>query len=158
MEKEKFNLNQKIIDFLDSNNIKYFLFHHEEVRTSKDASFVRGSKLEEGAKALIFMADSNPVQIILPGSKKVDTKNFKKFFNIKDLTMVKYEYVEKISSVLPGAVPPFGNLFPTPVQMYVDKSLFKNDYIEFNAGDRCVSIRIKSSDYLKLLKNYITVF
>ncbi|MBP7859542.1 hypothetical protein KA001_01095 [Patescibacteria group bacterium] len=158
MEKEKFNLNQKIIDFLDSHKIQYSLFHHEDVRTSEEAAQVRGSKLAEGAKALIFNADSLPIQIILPANKKVDSKNFKKLFKVKDLTMAKYEMVEEISSVLPGAVPPFGNLFPIPLKMYVDKELFQNEFIEFNAGNRGISIKMKAEDYKNIMNDFIISF
>ena len=51
--------------------------------------------------------------------------------------------------VLPGGVPPFGNLFD--LEVIVDPKLLENEKIIFNAGDRCFSIAMKSKDYTTLI-------
>jgi len=48
---------------------------------------------------------------------------------------------------LVGAVPPFGKIFGLPV--YVDRSLTKQENINFNAGLRTKSIQITYADYIK---------
>ena len=58
--------------------------------------------------------------------------------------------MDKITDgVLPGGIPPFGNLFGLPV--FADASMFENEKIIFNAGDQRVSIGIKSADYRTLV-------
>ncbi len=46
-------------------------------------------------------------------------------------------------------MPPFGNLFELDV--VVDPGLMENEEIIFNAGDRSVSIAMKSSDYVSIV-------
>lgn len=145
-------LYQKIINLLNENKIEYREIRHEPVKTSEEAVKVRGCKPEEGAKALVFWADKNPVQIIIEGNKKIDKKEFKKQFGFDDLQMVSRDELLKISSVEPGAVPPFGNLFDTPLKIYCNETLLDNEFIEFNAGDHSISIRMKANDWYKLIK------
>jgi Ala-tRNA(Pro) deacylase len=105
--------------------------------------------LEQGAKALLMFADNNPILIVLSAAHKLNNSAFKKEFNFKDLRMATPEEVIKISTVPIGAVPPFGNLFNTPV--YVDKNLLSETEIAFNAGSKTNSIIMKSADLVKLI-------
>jgi putative transcription antitermination factor YqgF len=145
-------LYQKIVDLLNKNNIEYREIRHEPVKTSEEAVKVRGCKPEEGAKALVFWADKNPIQIIIEGNKKIEKKEFKKQFGFTDLQMVSRDELIKISGVEPGAVPPFGNLFNTPLKIYCNETLLDNEFIEFNAGDHSISIRMNANDWNKLVK------
>jgi len=145
-------LYQKIHDFLENNKIDFNESHHEAVFTSEQAAAARGNPLEEGAKALIFWADNEPIQIVINANKKVDKDIFKTLFGYSKLKMVSAEEVEQIASVKPGAVPPFGILFENPIKVYANQELLKNEFIEFNAGDHSVSIRMKTNDWVKIVK------
>ena len=144
-------LYDKIIKFLKENNTEYKEIRHEAVRTSEEAVKVRGCKPEEGAKALVFFADKTPIQIIIEGNKKIDKKIFKQLFGFKDLQMVSKEALLEISGVEPGAVPPFGNLFKTPLKIFCNQTLLENEFIEFNAGDHSISIRMKATDWKNII-------
>jgi Ala-tRNA(Pro) deacylase len=151
-------LYQKIINFLKENNIDYEEIRHAAVKTSDEACKVRGCKPEEGAKALVFIADKTPIQIIIEGNKKIDKRKFKNLFKYKDLQMASAEKLKEITTVEPGAVPPFGNLFSTPIKIYCNKTLLDNEYIEFNAGDHCISIRMKAADWHQIINPVIEDF
>jgi|694.fasta_scaffold00063_48 Ala-tRNA(Pro) deacylase len=151
-------LYQKIINFLKENNIDYEEIRHAAVKTSDEACKVRGCKPEEGAKALVFIADKTPIQIIIEGNKKIDKRKFKNLFKYKDLQMASAEKLKEITTVEPGAVPPFGNLFSTPIKIYCNKTLLDNEYIEFNAGDHCISIRMKAIDWHQIINPVIEDF
>lgn len=142
-------LHQNLIKLLDENKIVYKQLEHAEVKTSEESAKIRGTKLEQGAKALLEFADETPILIVLSASDKLDNNEFKKQFNVKDLRMATKEEVEKITSTEIGAVPPFGNLFKTKV--YVDKRLLENTEIAFNAGMRTKSVIMKSIDFVKLV-------
>ena len=58
------------------------------------------------------------------------------------------EVVELTGGVQIGGVPPFGNLFDLPI--YADPSLFENEKMVFNAGDRGFSVAMKSADWQTL--------
>lgn len=136
---------EKIVEFLDERSVAYEVMEHAPVFTSEEASKVRGTKLEQGAKAMIMYADDKPVMLVLAANKKVDMKQFKELEKIKNLRMASPEEVQKVSGVQIGAVPPFGNLFGIPV--FIDKSLEANEEIAFNAGSHSKSIKMKYKDY-----------
>lgn len=142
---------KNIIELLKKENIEYAEHRHQPVRTSEEAAKVRNSALNEGAKALIFTTGDDYVMIVVPGDQKVNTENLKKTFEFKKLKMASPEEAEKLSGTQVGGVPPFANLFPNPIKIYVAKKLLKNEYIEFNAGDRSISIRMKPKDWAKLV-------
>lgn len=152
-----------IKELLNTNNCWYQYFTHNEVKTSQEASKIRpGYTLNQGAKALILKYKINGtynfVMFVLQGSDKLNSKVAKKLLNTSNLTFATEQEVFNLTDgVKIGGVPPFGNLFNIPV--YTDsKLLTKNKKIIFNAGDRCVSIAMLSSDYIKLVNPIIANF
>jgi nondiscriminating aspartyl-tRNA synthetase len=142
-------LHEKLLTFLKEKQVEFKHLDHQETKTSEDSAKARGTRLEQGAKALLMFADNNPILIVLSAAHKLNNSAFKKEFNFKDLRMATPEEVIKISTVPIGAVPPFGNLFNTPV--YVDKNLLSETEIAFNAGSKTNSIIMKSADLVKLI-------
>lgn len=142
---------EKIVKLLNKNNISYQLFEHQPVYTSEEAAKIRdGTKLEQGAKALVMMADKKPILIVISGARRVDTKKFKRLFKIKDLRMSTPDEVKKLTDVKVGAVPPFGKLLG--LEIFVDQSLGENEEISFNAGLHTKSVKMKYQDWFQLVK------
>jgi len=145
----------KIKALLEKNNCWFEMFEHQPVRTSEEAAKLRPDySLSQGAKAMIVKAKNKGkiefVMVVVPGDRRFDSKKVKKLLSIKDLSFASEEEVKEITGgVEPGGVPPFGNLFN--LEIYVDKTLFDNEKIIFNAGDRRVSIAMKAEDYKKLI-------
>lgn len=158
------SLYSNIKSALDKKHINYKEFRHKAVFTSEEAAKVRGNSLEEGAKALIFISrkinqkDKQFIQIVIQGNKRVDKEKFKSRFGFEMLKMASSEEVETISGVKPGAVPPFGNLFKTPITVFVEAGIIRTNDIEFNAGDHKISIRMKTGDWVKLVKPILGKF
>src|SRR5258706_13042188 len=134
----------RIIHLLKENNIIYTELRHAPVRTSEEAAKVRPDiSLSQGAKALIVRYKSNEehkyAMLVIPGDKRFDSKKVKLLLNSKDLTFASTEDVVRITNgVVPGGVPPFGNLFGLDV--FVNPSLLQNEEIAFNAGDKSITI------------------
>jgi prolyl-tRNA editing enzyme YbaK/EbsC (Cys-tRNA(Pro) deacylase) len=148
---------EKIKNLLKQNDFWFESFEHEEVKTSEEAAKVRpGYTLQQGAKALIVKAynngsDSKFVMFVIPANCKLDSKKAADVLKVKKMRFADSGEVDKITGgVLPGAIPPFGNLFG--LNVYTDCELFNNEKIVFNAGDRRFSVAIKSEDY-KILAN-----
>ncbi len=141
----------KIEALLTERGVAYEKFEHEPVRTSEEAAAIRpGFTLQEGAKALIIRVkkggEKSFAMVVVPGDKKFDSGKVKAILSASDIRFATPEEVGAITDgVQPGGVPPFGNLWNLPV--LADESLFKNDRIIFNAGDRGVSITIPSEVY-----------
>jgi prolyl-tRNA editing enzyme YbaK/EbsC (Cys-tRNA(Pro) deacylase) len=144
-------ITKTIQDLLKQNSFAFKTFKHEPVRTSEEAAKMwPGYNLKQGAKAMILRVRSVDgkkfVMVVFPADKKFDNNKIKTALNAKDIRFASEEEVIKLTNgVLPGAVPPFGNLFNLPV--YTDPILFENEEIVFNAGDRSFSIAMKSQDY-----------
>ncbi|EKD53263.1 MAG: hypothetical protein ACD_61C00089G0004 [uncultured bacterium] len=150
----------KIVSLLKENNYWFESFEHEAVRTSEEAAKIRtGYSLDQGAKAMIVRikrteSDKIFVMLVVPANLRFDERKVKDFFGAKDIRFASEEEVEKITGgVLPGGVPPFGNLFG--LEIITDPKLLDNEKIIFNAGDKRFSIALKSEDYVKLVRPQI---
>ncbi len=141
---------KKILHLLDENNINYKHLEHEEIKKdSKSAAVVRGTKLEQGAKALILKTKSGKlIQAVLPANRRLDLKKIKRLLNEKNVSLVSPEIVlEKINCVV-GSVPPLANLWG--IEILMDKILLEKEEIVFSAGTLTDSIMINPKDLAKV--------
>lgn len=147
---------KEIKDLLEKHDIWFEAFEHEPVRTSEQAAKVRtGYSLKQGAKAIIVRVKTKDekyfAMLVIPGDRRFKVEQVKKIFASKDIRFATEEEVLEITQgIEPGGVPPFGNLFG--LEILVDESLFANEKIIFNAGDKRFSIAMKSQDYKALVK------
>ena len=148
-----------IESLLNEHNATYQKFEHEEVRTSEEAARVRPEySLAQGAKALIIRVkkdgEKSFAMVVVPGDKRFDTKKVREVLGARDIRFASEDEVLKITDgVKPGGVPPFGILWNVPV--LCDQGLFDNDEIIFNAGDKRVSIAVKTEDYIAVVSPQI---
>jgi len=147
----------QIIDLLKDRNVWFEKFEHEPVRTSEEAAKIRdGYTLHQGAKAIIIrvkITTSNKkyIMLVIPGDMRFDTDKVKQIYNAKNVSFATVEEVSRLTDgVLPGGVPPFGNIFG--LEVIVDPKLLENDKIIFNAGDRSFSVGMKSEDFKNIVK------
>lgn len=140
-----------ILNLLKEKEVWFETFEHVPVRTSEEAANVRhGYLLSQGAKAIIARAKVKDegkkfIMLVVPGDKRFDSEKLK-MLGVRDIRFAtESEVGELTEGVLPGGVPPFGNIFSLP--LYADEGILKNEKIIFNAGDRSFSIAMKSEDY-----------
>lgn len=137
--------------FFKENGVIYEKFEHEPVKTSEEAANVRPEfSISQGTKALIVRVRKNGTKsfamVVVPGDKKFDSAKVRQAMGASDIRFATPEEVAEITGgIVPGGVPPLGNLFNLPV--FCDESVFNNERIIFNAGDRSVSITVASEDY-----------
>ncbi len=146
-------IKNKILEKVKMTGMWYETFEHEEVLTSEQAAATRhGYSLHQGAKAMIMKTEENIfAMLVIPGDFKVDSKKAKIALQTKSFRFANVEELGSVTGgVLPGAVPPFGSLFE--IKTYVDRLVFENEKIVFNAGMRTFSLAIKSADYKQLEK------
>lgn len=121
---------------------------HAPVFTSDEAARVRGTPIEAGAKALVLQAEERPVHVVLPGHRRVDNARLRAILDTRTLRFATPEELLALTGCVPGAVPPFGNLFGLPV--LVDEELTLREEIAFNAGSNAVSVVMRCDDFLRL--------
>jgi Ala-tRNA(Pro) deacylase len=146
----------KIKALLKENKIDFKVTDHKAVNTCEEAAETRGVSLESGAKAMLLKDSGKKLSregveyylAIMSASTRFSSKQFKKTINCKNFRFASPEEVHAVTGCLPGAVSPFGKMFNVPV--WVDRSLSKQENINFNCGMRTKSIFMKYDDYFKI--------
>lgn len=139
---------ESVVAKLDSVKVKYQIVEHEEARTSEDAAKFRGTKLSEGAKAIVLHSleyASKYIQVVVPADKQVSISK------VIELTGEKFEVgktedVEKFTGLKVGAIPPFGRLMG--MEVYFDGAFWAKDRVAFNVGSRDKSIIMQAADLI----------
>jgi len=142
---------RKIVRLLDDAGVSYETFEHEHVHSSADAAKVRGTKIEEAAKALVLAkGDGTLFQCIVSGGRRLDLKKIKTLLDEKNVSLAHPDKVFDATGCKVGSVPPFGNLFDSLLPMYADQELFTREHIVFCAGSHHHSVRMLANDWLTL--------
>ena len=134
-----------IFDYLEG--YEYTLMHHAETPTSEDSMRERGEELRIGAKALLCRSKGNFFLCVLPADRKLHSKKVKRVIG-SSFSFASLTELNTITGLEKGAVPPFGEVFRVPT--YVDKKIFDNVMIAFNAASLTVSVKMRSVDYKEL--------
>lgn len=164
MGQNEFNL---IADFLTSKGIPFDHITHEHVHRSEEAAKIRGNKIEQAAKAIVLKVrkkkskennskDYEFIQCVVPGHKRIDLKKLKSILDLDNASLASPEEVLERTNCTVGSVPPFGSLFG--LQTYMDRSVLEQEYIFFSAGTHNDSVKVRSIDYVNVLKPEVTEF
>ncbi len=145
----------RIKEILDDAKVGYTHLTHEHVSTSEDAAKIRGTNIEDAAKAIILKVQSKDgnytfIQAIIPANQRIDLKKLKMLLDSKNVALASPDEVLERTGCTVGSVPPFGKLFDIP--MYMDESILKKDLIVFSAGTHNDSIQMKAQDYYGILE------
>ena len=135
--------------WLQSQKIEFKIIQHEPTLTSEQSAKVRGEDLSVGGKALVMKVGNDFKIFVLSASKKIDSNAIKKQFNVKKLRFVNSDELKELTGLTSGAVPPFGRPIIN-LDLYVDRSIQKNQKIAFNAASLTNSIIMMTADYLKI--------
>jgi len=138
----------RLIAWLTGAGVAFRILEHPPVRTSAEAAAVRGTPLAAGAKALVVRADERLVHLVLPGDRRIDNTRLRDVLGTRRVRFVTPDELWALTGCVPGAVPPFGNLFG--LEVLVDEELPRCDEIAFNAGSPAVSITMRSADFIRL--------
>ncbi len=142
---------KRIEKILKERNIKYDIFEHDPVYTCEQHVKVMHLSSEAGVKSLIFKTQEGRFILVLSlGNKKVDEKKISRIENTKSIKLAEPKEVLKIAGCPVGCVPPFGYI--KRIKTYLDKDLLSSEYIYFNPGSHFKTLKIKSSDLLKIVK------
>jgi Ala-tRNA(Pro) deacylase len=147
---------ERLERWLEAQGVAFRLFEHAPVFTSEEASRVRGTPIEAGAKALVLLGENRPVHVVLPGNKRVDNARLRVILGTRTLRFATPEELLALTGCVPGAVPPFGNFFGLPV--FADAELASREEIAFNAGSNAVSIVMRAADFVRIAEAFVHPF
>lgn len=150
MEAIAMTILKKLKDYLEQNQVSYELGYHVRVYTAQEIAAAQHIPGKELAKVVMVKADGRMVMLVLPASYRVDTKKLKKVLKCKKLGISKEkDFEELFPDCEIGAMPPFGNLYH--LEVWVDQVLTQDEFIVFQAGSHVETLRIKYSDYARLV-------
>ena len=151
----------QIKELLDKHKIVYTHLIHEHVHTSADAAKIRGTNLEDAAKAIICKVEKRDgtyefIQAVIPADKRIDLKKIKRFLDSRNVALASPDEVLEKTGCTIGSVPPFAILFG--IKMYVDEAILEREQIVFSAGTHNDSIMMKPQDYIRIVDPVVTEF
>jgi Ala-tRNA(Pro) deacylase len=148
---------EKLKKFLDENKVQYVTITHSQAFTAQQVAASAHIKGKEMAKTVIIKFNEKLAMAVLPATYHVDFHLLKEVTGNENVILAhESEFREIFDDCELGAMPPFGNLYGMDV--YVAQSLTADEEIVFNAGTHSELIRMKYSDFAKLVKPKILKF
>ncbi len=145
------NIRNEIIRRLRANGMEFRHLEHAETPTSEDSARVRGTKMEEGIKALIVRGKNSKknYQFNIPSHLKLDMKGVADQVGEK-CDFEQPEVIEERFGLLVGGIPPFGPLLN--LETFFDERIRELSSVAFNSGLKSESIIMKSEDLIALVQ------
>ncbi len=138
----------KSADYLESKNIKFRTIHLNEVpKTAQDVERIYDCSLRQVLKTLIFIGETEPVIVVLPGDKRVDMDKLKKVSKQNNLRMAKPDEVEEITGYTIGGISPFG--IEKDIMKIIDESVFEIETVNIGGGKAEIGIELNSEELKK---------
>jgi len=152
----------KIQLFLEEQGVQFEKKEHEATLTSEDSARIRGDKLSQGAKAIVYKVQDEFYLFVLAADEKLDPKKIKQYFKdkgkkVKKTRFASVDELKEMTGLVPGSVPPFGKPM-LDFELFVDPSLLVNKTISFNAGSLTKSIAMALDDYISVSNAIIFQF
>lgn len=143
----------KLIDLLDQHGAHYTKIQHEPEGRCEIVSPMRGHDVSDAAKCMILMVkigkkNKKFVLAVVPGNAQVDLNAIKVLFEGAYISFASQDIAEELAGTVAGTVLPFS--FNPELELIVDPSLREHEYIYFNAAKLDESLKLLTSDYLRI--------
>jgi prolyl-tRNA editing enzyme YbaK/EbsC (Cys-tRNA(Pro) deacylase) len=100
-------------------------------RTVREAAAAVGAEESEIAKAIVFVADGDPVLCIASGKHRIDTDKLAEALDVAEVRQADAREVRAATGFAIGGVPPFGHDLP----VIFDEELLRHERVWAAAGD-----------------------
>lgn len=152
---------QQLIDLLDAQQARYRVMDHEPVGKCEAVSALRGTALEQGAKALVCKVKGHGIKqhvlAIIAADKQADLAALAAGIGGSKASLASPAEVDSLTGCVFGAIPPFS--FHPSLKLVADPLLFERvDEIAFNAGRLEKSIVLNTADYLRIARPDLMAF
>lgn len=153
----KENIRGEILRQLKAGHIPFTHLVHEPAPSSQDAVNVRGTKPEEGVKAIIIRGKQSKknYQFNLPGHARLDMKAVAALVGEKCEFEDPQVILERFGLEI-GGIPPFGNLLN--LDTFYEESIASNERAAFNCGLLTESIVMPTKELIELVKPKLARF
>lgn len=144
-------------EFLNKSGVNYEITEHKAVFNMEELGEVKLPYPEFDAKNLFVRDDKkqNYYLITVKGDKRVNLKEFRKKYGLRNLSFASAEELMKIMGLTPGSVTPLGLLNDEEhiVKFYLD-SEFNGTLIGVHPNDNTATVWLKSEDLIRIIKEH----
>lgn len=146
-----------ISDYLDRNQARYSVMSHPTAYTAQEEAAATHVPGGEWAKAVVCMADDQPILAVLPAPFAVDLHRLQRAVNAHSIRLAREpEFATLYKDCELGAMPPLGPLYGQRV--FVDKKLTADSEITFSAGSHHDAIRMPYREFERLVQPAVAEF
>lgn len=146
---------KRVVDVLQTQEIRFRVAEHEAEGRTNVISAIRGNELCQAMKAIVLVAKLNKKDkeyylAVVPGDQSLDMDAIKKYTGAKSVRFAPAEISRTLTGCEMGAVPPFA--FHDDLHLIADPSITLNKEVVFNAGVLDRSIFMNVDDYIKVAR------
>ena len=143
--------------YLNEHNIKYEITEHKAVYNMEELEQVELPYPEWDAKNLFVRDDKkrNYYLITVKGDKRVNLKEFRKKYALRNLSFASENDLNEILKLKPGSVSPLGilNDDECKVCFFLDED-FKGNIIGVHPNDNTATVWLQSEDLMNIIKSH----
>ncbi len=150
---------ERVYDVLEQLGISFERMDHEPLYTIEACETVDKAFGTKMCKNL-FLCNAQKTKfylLLLPGTKRFDTKTFCRQIGSPRLSFADAQYLEKYLNITPGAVSIMGLMNDTEgmVQLMIDEEVLKEEYIGCHPCVNTSSLKIKTKDILAVFLPFV---
>lgn len=143
----------RLTALLAENNARYRVVQHAKAGRSAEVAKARGTRIEQGAKALVCHVKGNGIKqyvlAVLPAHRQADLRLLAEGVGGLRASLASPAEVMKLTECVFGAIPPFS--FHEELKLVADPALFTQlPEMVFNAGTLERSIILNVEDYRRI--------
>jgi len=146
-----------IKDMLEKRGVGYESLHHRVAFTAQEVAQSEHISGDLLAKVVVVIADGQPVELILPASRRVELDRVRKLLGASAIRLASEAEMERIfTDCETGAIPPLRHW--NDVNVLMDSSMSNARELVFQAGTHEEAIRLGFQDWFELVNPRVEFF
>ncbi len=141
----------KVTEFLKKNKIRFEIIPHKKATTAEGTAKAEHEIPQHIAKVVMVKSDGKTMMAVIPANCQLDLLKMKAETGADKVEIEKEaDFRDLFLDSEVGAMPPLGQLYGVPC--FVDFRIAESDHILFNAGAHDESVKMSTSDYLRIVE------
>lgn len=146
----------KLQKLLDGEGVDYEVLNHPAAYTAQEVAEEEHIPGREFAKVVVVKGSDRFFIGILPAPDHVSLNRFSRLVGMPVRLATEGEFSGLFPGCEPGAMPPIGDLFG--MEVFMESSLTHQLQVAFNAGNHRQSIRLGTTDFMRLVHPRVATF
>ena len=148
---------QNVQEFLRQSSVAYSVFPHVPAFSAQEEAAVTHISGRDWAKPVVFFADGEPIQAVVPADLIVDVDQLLALTGAERIRLATEEELSALyPDCEPGAMPPLGPLYNQPV--FIDIALAAEAQVVFNGGTHADAVCMRYDDFAAVAKPVVGSF